>query len=352
MAQNVTTVLDKDVITKDGVLAEPLVENFLYLIHGSGSNRDRKMSLTELMAYMKTMDELLHLTDLLVHKGFVGGVKNVKVDGEYVKLYAEGTGVLGDDSNVELSRFHLSVKKTESQSGYEVEITPTGIEISKESGNVTVKTEIGFNKVKTADGYFKRIVGTDDDQGSNSTKLTIDSNLVINGQSWFNLKMVINNLLETYGLHVKGHSGDSYSAVFDVVATFNAAVEIAQGCVIEGTAIVHDLHTLNAVSEVDNSISDVYDISDSHFSDNFNRVKDSIRTLTGSGSNHDVYITAQVKNDRYIRVVNALNSTTAFVRVYPSGGGYPIVVLAPGASMWIKGNETSSKWDIADDIIG
>lgn len=59
MAENITTVLDKTAITAAQITDEPSVENVLYVIHGTGSERDRFISLDELRKLMSKLYEII-----------------------------------------------------------------------------------------------------------------------------------------------------------------------------------------------------------------------------------------------------------------------------------------------------
>lgn len=59
MAENITTVLDKTAITAAQITDEPSVENVLYVIHGTGSERDRFISFDELRKLMSKLYEVI-----------------------------------------------------------------------------------------------------------------------------------------------------------------------------------------------------------------------------------------------------------------------------------------------------
>lgn len=59
MAENITTVLDKTAITAAQITDEPSVENVFYVIHGTGSGRDRYISLDELRKLMSKLYEII-----------------------------------------------------------------------------------------------------------------------------------------------------------------------------------------------------------------------------------------------------------------------------------------------------
>lgn len=59
MAENITTVLDKTAITAAQITDEPSVENVFYVIHGTGRERDRFISLDELRKLMSKLHEVI-----------------------------------------------------------------------------------------------------------------------------------------------------------------------------------------------------------------------------------------------------------------------------------------------------
>lgn len=59
MSENITTVLDKIAITAAQINDEPSVENVFYVIHGTGSERDRHISLDELRKLMSKLYDII-----------------------------------------------------------------------------------------------------------------------------------------------------------------------------------------------------------------------------------------------------------------------------------------------------
>lgn len=59
MSENITTVLDKTAITAAQINDEPSVENVFYVLHGTGSERDRNISLDELRKLMSKLYDII-----------------------------------------------------------------------------------------------------------------------------------------------------------------------------------------------------------------------------------------------------------------------------------------------------
>ena len=59
MAENITTVLNKNAITAEQINNEPSVENVFYVIHGTGIERDRFISLYELRKLMSRLEAVV-----------------------------------------------------------------------------------------------------------------------------------------------------------------------------------------------------------------------------------------------------------------------------------------------------
>ena len=132
MAQNITTLLDKTEITAADIrVLESTVDNFLYLVHGTGSNRDKKFNLKQLRVWLSV------LTELTLMKAFTGGHSTVELDGESINLSAEGTAVT-DNSRLEISRQEIKFTRNVNGNNLIVSITPGGIEIS--STNIVSET--------------------------------------------------------------------------------------------------------------------------------------------------------------------------------------------------------------------
>ena len=76
MAQNITTLLEKSEITAAEIRSlESTVDNFLYLVHGTGSTREKKINLKQLRVWLSL------LNDLTLIKAFTGGNSTVVLDG-------------------------------------------------------------------------------------------------------------------------------------------------------------------------------------------------------------------------------------------------------------------------------
>ena len=170
MAQNVTTVLDKTELTAENISAS--IDDFIYVIRGTGSNRDRKMSLAELKKFMQVMMELLF------QKGFTGGVNEVTIDGDGIELKAEGSG-LADNSHLGIERTGILLQKSSQGSEDDVSISPTKISVNH-TDSETKKTDITNDSVDTSNLYAKTIVGNNK-SGETGRYVNIDSTVEIGG---------------------------------------------------------------------------------------------------------------------------------------------------------------------------
>ena len=133
MAQNITTLLDKTEITAADIRAlESTVDNFLYLVHGTGPNRDKKFNLKQLRVWLSV------LTELTLMKAFTGGHSTVELDGESINLSAEGTAVT-DNSRMELSRTGLSVRRSSEGGETHVSFDSGKVEVSFASSSLSYK---------------------------------------------------------------------------------------------------------------------------------------------------------------------------------------------------------------------
>ena len=173
MAQNVTTVIDKTELTAANIAADSSIDNFIYVIHGTGSDRDKKMSLSELKKFMQVMDEILF------QKGFTGGTNEVAIDGDGIELKAEGEGI-ADNSHLGIERTGISLQKSNQGAEDDVSISPTKVSVSHTASSVTTKTEITNDSVDTSNVYAKTIVGNNT-SGVTGRYVKIDSTVEIGG---------------------------------------------------------------------------------------------------------------------------------------------------------------------------
>lgn len=182
MAQNITTLLDKDPITANDVNGSDV----LYLVHGSGSNRSRKLSVEELKKVVSHNGDV-KFDSIEMHKSVTGGASaDVEFDGEKLKMSATPAGVT-DSGVMEMTR--LGIECTSSpQSGGQNKNTfgAGGVEVSfTDSNNNKTATEVEYDHVTTTK------VIADEIQGSTPVdvtkkKLVVDSSVEI-GKNGSNL---------------------------------------------------------------------------------------------------------------------------------------------------------------------
>lgn len=177
MAQNVTTVLEKMEITAEEIAASPLIKNFLYLIHGEGSSRSRKLDLDELKKFVN------ELTSIFLQKGIPGSsiVQNAEIDGADIKMYAEGEQ-LTDDSNSDLSRGGLAVVRTTSGPTEQTTVKPEGLSVKNVSGLVSTEARLEKDSVAFYIGNVKKAAVKYVNDGNNS-RLVIESSVPISTAS-------------------------------------------------------------------------------------------------------------------------------------------------------------------------
>lgn len=108
-------------------------------------------------------------------KSFEGGFSSTAVDGENIRMQAEGTSV-DDDSSVELSRLALFFEKTQGGGLSKVVIRPDSIKIRYTTNlDETIETEVDYDQIKTV-----RLIGLTA-VSENGRKLIVDSTLEIGG---------------------------------------------------------------------------------------------------------------------------------------------------------------------------
>ena len=188
MAQNVTTVLEKTEITAEEIAASPLIKNFLYLIHGEGSSRSRKLDLDELKKIVND------LTSIFLQKGVPSSsvVQNAEIDGADIKMYAEGEQ-LTDDSNSDLSRGGLVVGRTTSGPTEQTTVKPDGFSVKSVSGQVSTEARLEKDSVAFYIGNVKCAAVKYVNDGNNS-RLVIASSVPISIAS----KIESSNDVEAY----------------------------------------------------------------------------------------------------------------------------------------------------------
>lgn len=263
MAQNITTLLKKTEITAAEIRSlESTVDNFLYLVHGTGSTRDKKINLKQLRVWLSL------LTELTLVKAFTGGQSTVGLDGEKIELSATGEAV-NDNSEAELSRIELKFTKTDVAGNYVSYLSPSEFQIActddddnvsfvglsdvavqvaniDAQGNVLKSTDISSTRISTLN-----LVGAQENPNSSERVLTVDSNLVIGltpstkGNS-LTVKGSTNvdNSLFCYGLNVTGAQGETHFATFGVGANFNSFADFYNSVKFR-SRVVSEVQTYN-----------------------------------------------------------------------------------------------------------
>lgn len=152
MSQNITTLLEKPEITAADIRSlESTVDNFLYLVHGTGSTRDKKINLKQLRVWLSL------LTELTLAKAFTGGNSTVVLDGQKIDLSATGTAV-EDNSELKISRQEIKFTRSVNGVALTVSITPGGVSISAAEGlNDPVVTSVTNDKVKTPNAELTKV---------------------------------------------------------------------------------------------------------------------------------------------------------------------------------------------------
>lgn len=150
--ENITTLLDKAEITAADIREfESTIDNFIYVVHGSGSERDKKLNLKQLRAWLSV------LTELTLVKSFTGGNSTVVLDGEKIELSATGTAVT-DNSGLEISRQEIKFTRSVNSVALTVSITPGGVSISAAEGlDDPVVTSVTNDKVKTPNAELTKV---------------------------------------------------------------------------------------------------------------------------------------------------------------------------------------------------
>lgn len=177
MAQNITTLLDKTEITAADIRSlESTVDNFLYLVHGTGSTRDRKLNLKQLRVWLSL------LTELTLVKAFTGGQSTVEMDGESINLSATGTAVT-DNSAMEISRLGLEISRssaggTSDKLSFDADDFELSHTENDQGTEVTTKSYIKYDRIGSSKAIIKRILGNIGISAI-AYKLIVDSNLEI-----------------------------------------------------------------------------------------------------------------------------------------------------------------------------
>ena len=177
MEENVTTLLEKwQKQQQDHPEWTPALEDLLYVIHGSGSDRDRLYSLEQLRNLIQTLFSQIIVSGL--------GAGSTKIDPGTIELYG-GNGL-----------------KVKMQGGGYLLLTPLGIHLYSVSGSTeTLEGSITFDdEAKTF--KFSKAVDIDDSR----LKAGVWS-LLTDGNGDLHLKETYNNTTTTVVKGTKGNLG-------------------------------------------------------------------------------------------------------------------------------------------------
>ena len=360
--EHITTVLDKDEINADTLWAESLVDSFLYLIHGSGSNRDRKINLNELRTYMNQLIPSLGLVDIT---GTV--ISTVNIDGKEISLEATGEG-LTENSALSVKRDGIKFRKTASGNEVIVTLDPSGLSISVTSGTgneaVTTTSRFKFDEVTSPSAEFDvstigTVFGKLPVEGSQTKKRTwikseviigdptsqetrgLGENLTVNGVLTVNNEAYVKDYLRVHGLEVNGSEGQNFSAIFNVVAQFNG----------KAVSSVTDMLVVD-MSQYGQG-SSAYGVSNNAFV-NGNTLR---MIAVGAGAGNvsaakQVVLGADATAGRRFHIVNQAKGIGDYVYVTDFNSQI-YIMLAAGASAWLETFDDNGtyKWRVATNIV-
>lgn len=203
MAENVTTILDKDEI-----LASSVNDNdVLYLVHGTGSDRDRYIKVSEIKKVVSVLGDV-HFSSIEMHKAGQGSqTADVDFDGEKLKM-SSSTAETTDSGVLEVTRTKLEYTSVPNGGGLNsASVEPSGFTVSfTDSSDNVFKSEVEYDHVLTPLLKSAEIQGTVA-TGTNTRKIVVDStlevgkansnlggNLVVNGESTFNRRTSLNRI--------------------------------------------------------------------------------------------------------------------------------------------------------------
>lgn len=143
MAKNVTSILNMHEIIASGVNDNDV----LYLVHGSGSDRDKWIKVGELKKVVSVLGDII-VDSIEMHKaGENSQTSDVAFDGEKLIMSASGESVT-DNSSLNISRLLQKFQRSISGGGsMSSEITPAGVVVKVESNNDAVQIEILSDKI-------------------------------------------------------------------------------------------------------------------------------------------------------------------------------------------------------------
>ena len=148
MAQSITTLLDKTEITAAQIAAATSVINYLYLVHGTGSRRSRKISLDELKKVMSYLDDV-NFDSITMQKPVTGGAAEVEFDGEKLYMKAEPASTT-DTGEMEMTRLGMHfVTNPSSTRQDDTSVDSEGVTVSGVRNGVEKTSKVKYDSVST-----------------------------------------------------------------------------------------------------------------------------------------------------------------------------------------------------------
>ena len=148
MAQSITTLLDKTEITAAQIAAATSVINYLYLVHGTGSGRSRKISLDELKKVMSYLDDVV-FDSITMQKPITGGAAEVEFDGAKLYMKAEPSSTT-DTGEMEMTRLGMHfVTNPSSTRQDDTAIDSEGLTVSGVRSGVEKVSRVKYDSVST-----------------------------------------------------------------------------------------------------------------------------------------------------------------------------------------------------------
>lgn len=170
--QNVTTILSKNEITYQELVNSTLTK-ILYLIHGTGSDRDRTIQLSTLRRYILEGVSDADFNNLTVSTKIAmnGSPASTEITKGHVKVFTAS-------SVVDLTNEGLSIDGSAGQTTKKTELDDESVKVTGGSNNAEL-TKLGLNVVagsnnpETASVTSTSVTITD---GSNNDTITLDKN--------------------------------------------------------------------------------------------------------------------------------------------------------------------------------
>lgn len=148
MAQNITTLLDKTEITAAQIAAATSVINYLYLVHGTGSGRSRKISLDELKNVMSDLDDVV-FDSITMQKPVTGGSAEVDFDGSKMLMKAVPASTT-DTGEMEMTRLGMHFVTNPSAARQDdTAISSEGMTVSGVRDGQTKASSVKYDSVST-----------------------------------------------------------------------------------------------------------------------------------------------------------------------------------------------------------